>query len=288
MSAAANDNDDGGANRAATGVDAERRQLDANIALAARESEALLSAAAAGEDASKKHVAAAAAAVDAPAGGGGGGGDILKVPLGDKSKTLDVEAAEQMPPLEQLEPPQLRRTLTLWNGVSVSWRHAIGRAAAHQSAQKLQNIEPSGDSILHAHFGEFELLQTLARFFPDYCWLNYRLGNFCVADRRSKRFCILVYARRSTAASIFLEAGSVGVSLIVWLVSGIFAGLGAWSYAELGTLIRKSGGDYVYILEAFGSFAGFMRFWIEAIVVRPCSVTIVVRFNTENFLCFEN
>lgn len=51
--------------------------------------------------------------------------------------------------------------------------------------------------------------------------------------------------------------------------------MGAWSYAELGTLIHKSGGDYAYIMEAFGPFVAFMRFWIEAIVVRPCSCTIV-------------
>ncbi|KAI6190712.1 Amino acid permease [Aphelenchoides bicaudatus] len=72
-----------------------------------------------------------------------------------------------------------------------------------------------------------------------------------------------------------IEAGSVGISLLVWLISGIFAALGAWSYAELGTLIRKSGGDYAYIHEAFGPFIAFIRFWIEAIVVRPVSALIV-------------
>lgn len=58
------------------------------------------------------------------------------------------------------------------------------------------------------------------------------------------------------------------MSLIVWTASGIFAGVGAYCYAELGTLIRKSGGDYAYIMEAFGPFLAFMRLWVEAIVVR--------------------
>jgi amino acid transporter len=39
----------------------------------------------------------------------------------------------------------------------------------------------------------------------------------------------------------------MGLSLVVWLLSGLATILGAYCYVELGTSIRRSGGDFAYL-----------------------------------------
>ncbi len=61
-----------------------------------------------------------------------------------------------------------------------------------------------------------------------------------------------------------IVAGMVGnptAILAVWLGGGVLAFAGAMAYAELAALRPKSGGEYVYLREAFGPLAAFLTGW---------------------------
>ena len=69
-------------------------------------------------------------------------------------------------------------------------------------------------------------------------------------------------------SGIFMTTGfiaeylpSPGMILLIWLVGGFIALSGALSFAELGAMFPTSGGQYVYLKEAFGHWAGFLYGW---------------------------
>uniref|UniRef100_A0A6Q2XPI6 Cystine/glutamate transporter n=1 Tax=Esox lucius TaxID=8010 RepID=A0A6Q2XPI6_ESOLU len=74
---------------------------------------------------------------------------------------------------------------------------------------------------------------------------------------------------------ILKHSGSVGMSLVVWIACGVLSLFGALSYAELGTSIKKSGGHYTYIKEAFGPQMAFIRLWADLIAIRPAGLAVI-------------
>ncbi|KAJ3595557.1 hypothetical protein NHX12_004860 [Muraenolepis orangiensis] len=71
------------------------------------------------------------------------------------------------------------------------------------------------------------------------------------------------------------NAGSVGLAIVVWVVTGVITAIGALCYAELGVTIPKSGGDYSYVKDIFGGLAGFLRLWIAVLVIYPTNQAVI-------------
>lgn len=71
---------------------------------------------------------------------------------------------------------------------------------------------------------------------------------------------------------ILTNVKSVGMSCVMWTICGVFSGLCALCYAELGACIPQSGGEYIYIKRAFGDFPGFLCLWINFIIICPVGI----------------
>ena len=64
--------------------------------------------------------------------------------------------------------------------------------------------------------------------------------------------------------------------IAVWIAGGCYALLGACSVAELGTMIPRSGGQYVFAREALGDYAGFIVGWSDWISTCGTSAAVSV------------
>jgi APA family basic amino acid/polyamine antiporter len=94
-------------------------------------------------------------------------------------------------------------------------------------------------------------------------------------------FGLAVIIGNTIGAGIFRAPGQIAeqlpqpwVFLAIWVLGGVYALLGAISLAELGTMIPRSGGQYVFSRYALGEYAGFIVGWSDWI--STCGSTAAV------------
>lgn len=63
--------------------------------------------------------------------------------------------------------------------------------------------------------------------------------------------------------------------IAVWVVAGVLSYFGALAYAELGAMMPATGGQYVYLREAFGPACAFLCAWVFVLAVLPGGIAFL-------------
>lgn len=65
------------------------------------------------------------------------------------------------------------------------------------------------------------------------------------------------------------ETSSMGVSIVIWIISGIICLLGALCFCELASIFKKAGGEYIFIKEIYGDAVSFFTIWAQLLIIFP-------------------
>ncbi len=71
------------------------------------------------------------------------------------------------------------------------------------------------------------------------------------------------------------DVGSAALVYLAWIVGGLLSFFGAVTYAELGASRPWSGGEYVFIRDAYGPLYGFLDAWAWFLIAKPASIATI-------------
>src|SRR5713226_3385450 len=80
---------------------------------------------------------------------------------------------------------------------------------------------------------------------------------------------VLLLVSGVIGSSIFLTAKDIAgplpqpmLFLLVWVIGGVVSLFGCAAFAELGSMFPESGGQYVYLRQAYGDLVAFLYGWM--------------------------
>ncbi len=76
-------------------------------------------------------------------------------------------------------------------------------------------------------------------------------------------------------AEIMQAVGSTPLVYLAWVVGGVLSLFGALTYAELAALRPETGGEYVFLRDAYGPLFGFLNSWTWFLIAKPASIGAV-------------
>lgn len=83
--------------------------------------------------------------------------------------------------------------------------------------------------------------------------------------------------------------GSPGMIVALWIIAGLMTLMGALTYAELGTIFPRAGGEYVFLKEGMGSLAAFMSGWVAfTINLAGSAAALAIVFANQLFVIAGN
>jgi basic amino acid/polyamine antiporter, APA family len=78
-----------------------------------------------------------------------------------------------------------------------------------------------------------------------------------------------------TPALVAQNVGSATQVTLLWTLGGVISLIGALCYAELSTAYPHPGGNYFYLIRAFGRPLGFLFVWARMLVLQPGSIVLL-------------
>src|SRR5450755_1209595 len=67
------------------------------------------------------------------------------------------------------------------------------------------------------------------------------------------------------------------VIMAIWIITGLVSLLGAFAYAELGAMMPATGGQYVFLREAYGPACAFLSAWVFVLAAVPGAIAFLSR-----------
>jgi len=94
--------------------------------------------------------------------------------------------------------------------------------------------------------------------------------------------CILLVIGNIIGVGIFTTPGEIARGLpsaswilLAWVIGGLMATAGALTYAELGAMYPKAGGNYVFLREAYGPLVAFLYGCAYCFVTSPGAIALL-------------